>query len=93
VGKRSTNLKITVTPKFFIPFSPEHFNTHCRNKKVYLVACVRQNCLFAENRPRRARAKTKNIAQFSDWLNEEPAFANLRGTPEFGAIREASAQH
>jgi hypothetical protein len=42
---------------------------------------------------RRARAKTKDLAQFFAWLNEEPAFAKLRGTPEFSAILEAPSQH
>jgi len=30
--------------------------------------------------------------QFIEWLKEEPAFAKLRGTPEFGAFLNISAQ-
>jgi predicted esterase len=41
---------------------------------------------------RRAKAKTKDLAQFFAWLNEEPAFAKLHGTPEFSAILQAPAQ-
>ncbi len=35
---------------------------------------------------RRAREKSKNLAAFSEWLNEEPAFAAFRDTPEFHAL-------
>ncbi|HEV1993320.1 MAG TPA: hypothetical protein VGR03_03215 [Candidatus Acidoferrum sp.] len=42
---------------------------------------------------RRAKAKTKDLEQFFAWLNDEPAFAPLRGTPEFKAILEPSAKH
>jgi tetratricopeptide (TPR) repeat protein len=38
---------------------------------------------------RRAKTKTKDPAQFSAWLMEEPAFTKLRGTPEFSAILES----
>ncbi len=41
---------------------------------------------------RRAKSKTKDPGQFTDWLKEEPAFANLRGTSEFSAILEALPQ-
>jgi len=37
---------------------------------------------------RRAKSKSKEPSQFMDWLKEEPAFAKLRGTPEFSAILE-----
>jgi hypothetical protein len=42
---------------------------------------------------RRAKSKIKEPGQFVDWLKEEPAFAKLRGTPEFSAILESPAQH
>jgi predicted esterase len=42
---------------------------------------------------RRAKFKTKEPGQFLEWLKEEPAFARLRGTPEFSAILELPAQH
>ena len=42
---------------------------------------------------RHARAKTQDSAKFSAWLNEEAAFAKLRGTPEFDALLEAAPQH
>ena len=35
---------------------------------------------------RRAKSKTKDLDQFIAWLNEEPAFVKLHGTPEFAAI-------
>ena len=35
---------------------------------------------------RHARDKTKDVAAFSNWLNEEPAFAKLRDTTEFRAL-------
>jgi tetratricopeptide (TPR) repeat protein len=35
---------------------------------------------------RRAKTKTKDPARFVAWLNEEPAFTKLRGTPEFAAL-------
>ena len=41
---------------------------------------------------RRARSKTKSPGRFTEWLNEEPAFAKLRGTPEFSAILGTSTQ-
>ena len=41
---------------------------------------------------RRAKAKTKNPGRFAEWLNEEPAFAKLRGTPEFRALLDTAAQ-
>jgi predicted esterase len=41
---------------------------------------------------RRAKSKTKDPARFAEWLNEEPAFAKLRDTPEFNALGEASSQ-
>src|SRR5882724_5210353 len=34
----------------------------------------------------RAKSKTKDPVRFAEWLNEEPAFAKLRGTPEFAAL-------
>lgn len=42
---------------------------------------------------RRAKSKTKAPAQFAEWLKEEPAFAKLRGTPEFAALLDAPSQH
>ncbi len=45
------------------------------------------------NALRRAKSKTKNPGRFAEWLNEEPAFAKLRGTPEFSAILGTSTQH
>jgi dienelactone hydrolase len=42
---------------------------------------------------RRAKAKTKDLEQFSAWLGEEPAFAQLRGTPEFNALLQTPPQH
>jgi len=44
------------------------------------------------NALRRAKSKTKNPGRFAEWLNEEPAFAKLRGTPEFSAILGTSTQ-
>lgn len=41
---------------------------------------------------RRAKSKTKDPARLAEWLNEEPAFAKLRNTPEFSALGEASSQ-
>jgi tetratricopeptide (TPR) repeat protein len=41
----------------------------------------------------RARANTKNPERFAMWLKDEPAFAKLRGTPEFNAVLESPAQH
>ncbi len=41
---------------------------------------------------RRAKSKTKSPGRFTEWLNEEPAFAKLRGTPEFSAILGTSTQ-
>jgi tetratricopeptide (TPR) repeat protein len=35
---------------------------------------------------RRAKEKTKDPSAFTAWLNEEPAFAKLRDTPEFRAL-------
>jgi predicted esterase len=35
---------------------------------------------------RRAKSKTKDPVRFAEWLNEEPAFAKFRGTPEFAAL-------
>jgi predicted esterase len=42
---------------------------------------------------RRAKAKTKDPEQFSAWLDGEPAFAKLRGTPEFNALLQTPSQH
>lgn len=42
---------------------------------------------------RRAKSKTKNPGRFAEWLNEEPAFAKLRGTPEFAALLTSTPQH
>ena len=42
---------------------------------------------------RRARSKTKDPVRFAEWLKEEPAFAKLRGTPEFTALLETLLQH
>src|ERR1700730_5601938 len=41
---------------------------------------------------RRAKSKTKDPVRFVEWLNEEPAFAKLRSTPEFGALLDTAAQ-
>jgi len=41
---------------------------------------------------RRAKSRTKDPVHFVEWLKEEPAFAKLRSTPEFGAILDAAAQ-
>ncbi len=35
---------------------------------------------------RHAKQKTKDLAAFSTWLNEEPAFAKLREDPQFRAL-------
>ena len=35
---------------------------------------------------RRAREKSKDLAAFSVWLNEEPAFVKLHGDPQFRAL-------
>lgn len=35
---------------------------------------------------RRAREKSKDLAAFSAWLNDEPAFAKLRDDPQFRAL-------
>jgi dienelactone hydrolase len=40
-----------------------------------------------------ASAKTKNPEGFAAWLNEEPAFAKLRGSPEFTALLQPAPQH
>jgi len=42
---------------------------------------------------RRAKSKTKDPIRFAEWLKEEPAFAKLRGTPEFSVILGTSTQH
>ena len=42
---------------------------------------------------RRAKPKSKDPVRFAEWLNEEPAFANLRGTPEFAALLTSTPQH
>jgi predicted esterase len=42
---------------------------------------------------RRAKSKTKDPVRFAEWLKEEPAFAKLRGSPEFSAILGTSTQH
>lgn len=41
---------------------------------------------------RHARSKTKNPAGFTAWLNEEPAFVKLRGTPEFETLLALPSQ-
>jgi predicted esterase len=41
---------------------------------------------------RRARSKTKDPGQFMEWLKEEPAFAKLRGTSEFGVLLDTPSQ-
>lgn len=41
---------------------------------------------------RRAKEKSKDPAAFSAWLNEEPAFAKLRNSPEFRAIIASTQQ-
>jgi predicted esterase len=35
---------------------------------------------------RRAKCLSKNPPKFVEWLREEPAFAKLRGTPDFGTL-------
>jgi tetratricopeptide (TPR) repeat protein len=35
---------------------------------------------------RHAKALSKNSPKFVEWLQEEPAFATLRGTPDFGVL-------
>jgi predicted esterase len=42
---------------------------------------------------RRAKPKSKEPSQFIYWVQEEPAFAKLRGTLEFSALLELPAQH
>jgi dienelactone hydrolase len=42
---------------------------------------------------RHARDKTKDFAQFSQWLKEEPAFANWRDTADFRALLADPAAH
>ena len=42
---------------------------------------------------RHASTRTKNPGRFTEWLNEEPAFAKLRGSPEFAALLEKPQQH
>jgi predicted esterase len=42
---------------------------------------------------RRAKLKTKDPVRFAEWLNEEPAFAKLHGTPEFAALLTSPPQH
>jgi tetratricopeptide (TPR) repeat protein len=42
---------------------------------------------------RNARSRMTNPAAFAAWLNEQPAFAKLRGTPEFTALLEPAPQH
>jgi predicted esterase len=42
---------------------------------------------------RRAKSKSKEPAQFMDWLKDEPAFMKLRGTSEFNALLESPAEH
>jgi predicted esterase/Tfp pilus assembly protein PilF len=39
---------------------------------------------------RRARAMTKDLAQFVEWVKNEPALEMLRSTPEFNALLETS---
>jgi len=41
---------------------------------------------------RRAKLKTKDPVRFVEWLKEEPAFAKLCSTPEFGALLDTAAQ-
>jgi tetratricopeptide (TPR) repeat protein len=41
---------------------------------------------------RLATAKTKDPEQFVNWLNEEPAFAKLRGTVEFHSLLQVPSQ-
>jgi predicted esterase len=41
----------------------------------------------------RAKSKSKETEQFKDWLKEEPSFAKLRGSSEFGALLESPAEH
>jgi predicted esterase len=42
---------------------------------------------------RRAKSLSKNPVKFAEWLKAEPAFAKLRGTPEFAAVIESPVQH
>ncbi len=42
---------------------------------------------------RNAKSKTKNPGRLAEWLKEEPAFAKLRGTPEFNSLLETPSQH
>jgi tetratricopeptide (TPR) repeat protein len=42
---------------------------------------------------RHASTQTKNPGRFAAWLNEEPAFSKLRGSPEFAALLEKPVQH
>ena len=35
---------------------------------------------------RRAKSRSKVPVRFTEWVNQEPAFAELRGTPEFAAL-------
>ena len=42
---------------------------------------------------RRAKSKTKDPVRFVEWLNEEPAFAKLRGSSEFSSVLGTSTQH
>lgn len=41
---------------------------------------------------RHAKSLSKNPRKFAEWLKDEPAFAKLRGAPEFSALFEASPQ-
>jgi tetratricopeptide (TPR) repeat protein len=41
---------------------------------------------------RRAKSETKDPGQFVEWLKEEPAFAKLRGTSEFGVLLDTPSQ-
>jgi predicted esterase len=42
---------------------------------------------------RRAKSLSKNPSRFAEWLEEEPAFAKLRGSPEFAAVLELPLKH
>lgn len=42
---------------------------------------------------RQAKTQTKDSAQFVEWLKDEPAFAKLRGMPEFIVLLELPPQH
>ena len=42
---------------------------------------------------RRAKSRTKDPVRFVEWLKDEPAFARLRSTPEFGALLESIPRH